>query len=253
MSDQSQSLPKERVCIATSTLGTRAASIALPPVTPGLSYLILVQHEETSARAFERVDVTCVTLDSSGLSHSRNSALEHCEARYLLVSDDDLKLEPNGILALADVLDNAPELAFVAGWRAGRATLQDAHRIRWFNAGHICAPELMIRLAAVECAGIRFDSAFGVGAEHPIGEDFIFVCDMLRAGLKGRSEPVITGTHPGASSGEIWYDPQLLNARKAMLRRCFGSWARLVQVIYAIRLRRRFDGWRAVLAFALTR
>jgi len=42
-------------------------------------------------------------------------------------------------------------------------------------------------------------------------------------------------------------------ARKAMLRRCFGAWGRLVQGIYAIRQRRHFESARAAVKFALTR
>jgi len=252
MSDQRQPPSNARVCIAISTLGARADAIVLPPETQGLSYVILVQGSAAGPLAFERADVTCVMLESTGLSHSRNAALDHCSAPYLLVSDDDLTLDVQGILALADVLDDMPELAFVAGWRKGRA-LPAPHRVRWYNAGHICAPELMIRRAPIKRAGLRFDPRFGVGAAHPIGEDFIFVCDILGAGLQGRSVPVVTGAHHGASSGEIWDDPRVLSARKAMLRRCFGPMGRVVQMIYGIRMRRHFATWRAAACFAFTR
>jgi len=107
MSDQPLSKPSARVCIAISTLGARAGSIMLPPAAEGLSYLILIQGAATAPFP-ERRDVTCALLDSTGLSHSRNAALDQCDAPYLLVSDDDLTLEPSGIGALRACGDGSP-------------------------------------------------------------------------------------------------------------------------------------------------
>lgn len=245
-----------RVTIAISALGEGAFGISLPPAQRGLEYLVLVQglRPDQALPDFDRSDTRAVRLEGLGLSRSRNAALAQCRARYLLVSDEDLLLEPAGIEALADALDRAPELDFVAGWRRAQrqargGRLPAEHRIRWYKAGHICAPEFMLRIEAVRAKKLLFDTEFGVGARYPIGEDFIFIRDLLKAGLRGRALPVVTGHHPGASSGARWDTPHLLEARRAMLRRAFGNWHLILRVLYALKLRRHLGGWRGALRF----
>lgn len=119
------------------------------------------------------------------------------------------------------------QLAFSAGWRAGRMPKTGRraarYRLRKLIAGRVCAPELMVRVDPVRAAGVQFDTRFGVGAQHPVGEDYIFVCDMLGARLRGAAFPILTGAHSGLSMGDNWTDTGILNARRTVLHRCFGS------------------------------
>lgn len=96
------------------------------------------------------------------------------------------------------------------------------YRLRKLIAGRACSPELMVRVDAVRAAGMQFDTRFDVGAQHPVGEDYIFVCDMLGARLRGAAFPVVTGAHSGLSTGDNWTDTGILNARRTLLHRCFG-------------------------------
>ena len=230
------------VTVAISTLGDRVSTISLPEPHKDLSYLILVQKPSKFERDFNRWDVTTIFLTSVGLSNSRNSALKLCQSPYLLFSDDDLNLDSNAILALSRKLSEAPSLAFVSGWRAGRNHLPAAQTARWFNMGHICAPELLIRLEDVRASSIEFDTLFGVGATYPSGEDYIILCDMLAVGLKGRSFPIVTGNHDGLSTGDLWDNPEIISARRAVLIRCFGRYSRVILFLYAFRHRRQLGG-----------
>jgi len=244
--------PQLEVLIAVSTLGTGLARIQLPEPCAGLSYLILVQQPQAGAAdSFaNRGDVRVLLLEGTGLSNSRNAALDQAEAALLLFSDDDIALDLQGIQALAGCFKTDPHLALAAGWRAEYlpATAMQTQLTR-FNSGRICAPEFMVRRAAVQAAQIRFDPDFGVGARHALSEDYIFVTDMLRAGLTGISVPVTTGSHPHASTGENWSDPALNQARQAVLARVFGRLAPVVRLGYALRHRKRLGGMRAVILF----
>ncbi len=245
------------VTVAVSTMGARVNSIDLPDPRAGIDYLVLVQRPEPTCPTTlaARDDVRVVTLETIGLSNSRNAGLEMATGEMLLFADDDQDLDLDGICKLARILDHDPDLAIVLGWRRehmrdrGRST--HTYRITVLNSGRVCAPEFMVRRSAVLAAGVWFDPRFGVGAEFEIGEEFIFVADLLAAGLAGLSVPVVTGSHPDESTGDVWDDPEILRARQAVLRRVFGPWVLPVRCGYALRHRRHLGGVAAMLRFTL--
>lgn len=242
-----------QVTIAISTFGTGFEGVKLPPQTAGLRYVVLIQDAPAPLPAAKRADVAYVALTGLGLSHSRNAAIARCETEFLVFADDDMTFDPVGICALARELEQDPKLGFVVGWRAGQLPQSGRKAGRYhlhrFNAGRICAPELMVRTAAVRAAGIQFDPKFGVGAPLPIGEDYIFTCDMIMAGLQGCAFPVVAGAHPTLSTGDNWHDPKIQVARRAVLDRCFGKIAGAVRLAYALRHRKAIGGWGAAWRF----
>ncbi|MBE1295628.1 MAG: glycosyltransferase [Rhodobacteraceae bacterium] len=245
------------VAVAISTLGAGLARIRLPAPRPGLTYLILLQCPEAADPGIrkvleERVDTRVLALEGRGLSRSRNAALAQADQPLVLFADDDQVLDPVGIMVLAQAFVQDPGLALAAGWRAERLPSRArAHRLTRLNSGRICAPEFMVRLAAIRAADLRFDTEFGLGARYPVAEDYIFVCDILRAGLAGMSLPVVTGSHPHDSTGDNWSDPDLMRARQAMISRVFGPWAPLMRLAYALKHRRRMGGVGRAVRFVL--
>ena len=74
----------------------------------------------------------------------------------------------------------------------------------------------MVQLDTVCAAGFTFDQQFGVGTAQPVGEDYIFVCDILNAGLRGAAIAIVTGTQDGLSTGDNCRDTSVLTARRAV-------------------------------------
>lgn len=239
--------------LAISTIGARVHALRLPEPCSDVSVLVLAQNFPGGELPWRnRPDVKLVPLTSNGLSHSRNAALDHVRSGFILFSDDDMVLDMEGILLLKQALAQNSDLALARGWRAERfkrcrSTLGKLHLL---NATRICAPELMIRVQAFRQADIRFDSEFGVGARYGIGEDYVFVADALKAGLKARAVPVVTGAHPCPSTGDIWDNANLFVARRAVLQRVFGAWSPAVALAYAIKHRHHFPNLSATLRFA---
>ena len=250
------SRPRLTVTVAISTLGGGVARIRLPQPVAGIDYLILLQQPQAAptdacaALTGGRGDVVVAELPDRGLSNSRNAGLTQARGDLVLFSDDDVTLAPEGILALRDHFSADPALALAAGWRAERLPPAGAlSRLTRFNSGRICAPEFMVRRDEVKRLGLRFDPEFGLGARHGLGEDYVFVTDILRAGGRGRAVPVVTGSHPHISTGERWDEPELLRARQAVIGRVFGIWAAPVRIAYALRHRRRFSTLALILSF----
>ena len=80
-----------------------------------------------------------------------------------------------------------------------------------------------LRLAPVRAAGPGFDPGFGAGTARPIGDEVIFLSDLLRAGPAGRNADVVMAAHPRESSGGA-FDRASLIARRAAFRRAPGRW-----------------------------
>ncbi len=245
------------VTVAISTMGTRAAQVSLPAPEGGLRYIVLVQKAEAAAlpQAFERPDVTVVELTDAGIANSRNAALKLADTEFLLFCDDDIRLSLDGIAAMKAALAGDKALSFVMGWRGERFAssprAKREYQLTPYNSGRVAVPELLVRLVDVKTTDLTFDSAFGVGARFPIGEDYIFVTDMLKAGLSGMSLPVLAGWHDGQSTGDIWDDPVIVQARIAMLKRVFGRRAPLLRTAYAAKHRKALGSIKAVIKFAL--
>lgn len=255
-------MPGDRcdLTVAIATMGARMSGISLPEPASRLRYLVVVQHGRALGLPDHlngRGDLDILHVDGRGLSRSRNAALEHAATDLLVFADDDMDLHPEGLLALADHLMSRPDLSFVAGWREGRLPRHGRragrHTLGLRNSGRICAPELIVRRNRVLGCAVRFDEAFGKGAQHGLGEDYVFVADMLRAGMRGEGLPIITGAHHGPSTGDLWDTPAIFDARLAVQRRVFGTLAWLVHPLYAMRHARRFGHIGLVVRFALGR
>jgi hypothetical protein len=245
------------VTIAISTLGAGVEKIGLPPPSPGISFLILVQDapEGAGQRFSDRPDVTLHCLDTIGVAKSRNAALDLAQGDLVVFGDDDLIWNIAGIQDLRDSFKADPKLDLVLAWRQERRPLDVGPNkpLTRFNSGRAGAPEMIIRLSAIREHGIRFDTDFGLGGRYGIGEEYVFITDALRAGLHGLSMPVITCSHPHDSTGDNWSDPTLLQGRHAILKRVFGPLAILVRPVYAVRHRRKFTPKSLAFWFALGR
>ncbi len=249
------------VTVAISTLGHRVGRIRLPTPQPDIDYLILLQAPQNAPAGTKealqagRDDVVILSREDQGLSNSRNAGLEHAQGDLVLFSDDDVALNVEGIVALRDQFTHDTNLVLAAGWRVERLPkVASVKKLTRFNSGRICAPEFMVSKRNTLALAVRFDLEFGLGARYEVGEDYVFITDILRAGGVGCIVPVAMGSHPHASTGDEWSDPNLLSARQAVISRVFGKWAGPIRFAYGLRHRRRFENgaefWRFILSNA---
>jgi len=90
------------------------------------------------------------------------------------------------------------------------------------NSAKAATYEMVIDLAAVRKSGIRFDENFGAGAkENYLGDEYIFICDLISAGLKCDFVPLVLATHPTDSSGSGWGTERDRRARAVVFDRAF--------------------------------
>jgi hypothetical protein len=94
---------------------------------------------------------------------------------------------------------------------------------------------MMIRVSDIKTAGIKFDENFGAGAANYIGDEYIFITDALRSGLKGRFEPIVIAIHPTESSGNLRNSAIDRSSRAKVFSRVFGVWAPIMRILFLIK------------------
>ena len=257
-----------RLTLAVASMAARLDRLSLAglPVIPGVIWQIFVQGDRAAIAAhaprLARADVTLTPIEGLGVARSRNAALAAAKTDLLLFADDDLTFHPAAITALIAQFDACPQADFLCARladetgrprkRYGRA----GARMRWFNCGTVGTPELALRPARMRAAGVTFDPAFGAGAPDFLGDEFIFLCDALRAGLRGWHVALTLASHPAASSG-LAQGAAVMAVRRRVFIRALGRWASLpVRLVFLLRQAMRgggglgaLGGWRGALAF----
>ncbi len=150
-------------------------------------------YDETS---FGEYTAKMVTTDTRGVGINRNLSLLYSSGEYVLISDDDMKYV-DGYPELVEKAfaenPNADGIVFnivTIGEDLGRRQNVKSKRVRWYNALNYGAARLAVKQTALKREGIMFNTNFGGGTKYSAGEDTLFVCDMLKKGLKLYTYPV---------------------------------------------------------------
>jgi len=230
--------------VAVATHGARAAGLTaaqFPPVQ-GTVWRVFAQDVPPadlgalSALGRGRPDLAVIALSGAGVAHSRNAALAQAVAEgvpVLLFGDDDIGFATDDWPSLRALFAADPGLDFVCArlanpdGRAHKRYSPDRARARVWTCGKVGTPELAVRPDRFVAAGLRFDPGFGAGGPVPVGDEFIFLADALRAGLRGVHSDLVLGVHPDHSSG-LDRSPQAGVWRRAVFRRALGPVAGLL-------------------------
>lgn len=181
-----------------------------------------------------------VRVPGHGVARSRNAAIEHATRRYLLFCDDDVEVNLPGVLdGIAHLKRTGAALALGRGTDAEgrvrkRYLTSRPGPLNRFSAAKAATYEMLVDLDQVRAAGVRFDTRFGAGAPLYLGDEYLFIVELLRRGLKAVSVPYIFGTHPDSSSGSRWGGKDL-HVRAVVLNEVHGRAAPLVRAAFALR------------------
>ena len=217
--------------IAYSTLASRLDKLVLPDLSkhPDWQILITVQSGtelEPDLSAAPK-SVTVLGYKGSGVSKIRNRSMENAKTRFLVFADDDIKFDLNSLEKAVAKLQktNAALLLGMAVDESGKLRKKYPTKqvsLNKFNSAKAATYEMVVDLDQVQAAGVSFDENFGAGAKDTyLGDEYIFICDLLSAGLKCVFEPIVLATHPTVSSGSGWGTDRDRKARSAVFDRAF--------------------------------
>lgn len=239
--------PRLTIAIATTQARASRLTSARLPRLSDVCYDIFIQGSELPALSdLDRPDIALHLTEGKGAARNRNAALERVSTPFLLFADDDLEFSPEGFAELLARFEAAPEADFLCA----RLSDEDGNprkrysangvTARWWNCGKVGTPELALRVERFRAKRMAFDTRFGAGMPDHLGDEYIFLCDALRAGLKGRHVGITVASHPRESSGTI-QSAAKMDIRKRVLARALGPWkSRPALLAFSLRHNRRF-------------
>ena len=224
--------------IGYSTLANRAKNIKFLTST---NNLVIVQNPDSISLPGFSSEVKVLELHNRGVAKSRNAAITNTESEYLLFGDDDIEFKESGIVSAINYLNANPDVSILlmqAIDETGKLRKRypaKSHKLKLTNSAKAATYEMMIRVSDIKAAGIKFDENFGAGAPNYLGDEYIFIADALRAGLKGRFEPIVIATHPTESSGSLRNSTADRSVRAKVFTRVFGIWAPLMRTLFVVK------------------
>ena len=221
--------------IGYSTLANRARNIKF---LNAVNNLVIVQNPDSVSLPVFDAGVQFFELQNKGVAKSRNSAIANTNTEYLLFGDDDVEFNETGIIAAVNYLDSNPGVSILLmqavdeTGKLRKSYPANSHQLKLTNSAKAATYEMMIRTSDIKAAGIEFDENFGAGATNYLGDEYIFIADALRSGLKGQFEPIVIATHPSESSGSLRNSQSDRKARAKVFSRVFGFWAPIMRALF---------------------
>lgn len=254
-----------KLTLGYSTLAQRVGNIVPPPKHEGWTIAVIVQNPEgvdlgPALRALvAREDLEVEELASTGVAKSRNRAIWLARGEYLVFSDDDIRFDVQGLESATRYLDENPQYSLLLAQAVDekgelRKRYPDSVQVLTkFNSARAATYEMVIRVEAIRQLGVWFDEEFGAGAPNYLGDEYIFIVDLLKAGGKAVFAPITIATHPTESSGSRWGSERDRKARAMIFNRVFGPLAPLVRLGFGARRIKELGSLRNLLQFVLGR
>ncbi|GIG54840.1 glycosyltransferase family 2 protein [Demequina activiva] len=242
------------VTIGYSSLSSRLEGIPDPASMRGAEVVVVAQtggdqgpseSEQETIAALEDKGAAVTVLRSRGVAKSRNEVMRQATRKYLVFCDDDVTVDLDGISdVVAHMRDTGAALVLARavdedGNLRKKYTTRD-RRLSLLTSGKAATYEMVVDMDQVKAQDVWFDERFGAGARLYLGDEYIFIADVMRAGMRAEAVPITIAMHPRESSGSRWATDEDLEARAAAVTRAWGSRAWLGRSLFAARHVRTF-------------
>lgn len=235
-----------RITIGYSTLASRVENIVFPTIQISHEILISIQNPDSIKYTIppSSVQVSVVESRETGVAKSRNKAIENTSTDYLIFADDDATIHPEGLTRVVEYFEANSECDLVTGTTTNEFGVPRkrypvaSQGLTLLNSAKVGTIEMAIRVASIKRFGVRFDENFGAGSANKLGDEYIFISDLLRAGGKGVFLPIAIASHQDESSGTNpagKESPEILAARAKVFTRVFGWKAPVVRAAFYLR------------------
>ena len=255
-----------KLTMSYSTLAERVGNIKPPPERLDWRVTVIIQNPnniawrgEGLAELMIRTDLDIHELTNYGVAKSRNQAIWQSKGEYLIFSDDDILFHEEGLDEAIRFMDDNPQYSLLLGQavdpdgKLRKRYPKNREELTEYNSARAATYEMIIRVEAVRQLGVWFDEKFGAGAKNYLGDEYIFIVDLLSAGGRAVFMPITLATHPFESSGSRWGSKKDRMARASVFDRVFGSKAPLVRFGFGVRRIKELGGPLKFLLFVFGR
>jgi glycosyltransferase involved in cell wall biosynthesis len=250
-------MSKKILTVGYSTLAERIENISQPEI--GIPHEIFISIQNPKGVDFSlptKFQFQSVTSNEKGVAKSRNVVLKNTKTKYLLFADDEIKFLNDGIKAAIYYLEANPACDLVLAQAIDtngqlRKTYPSKEvALTKFNSAKAATYEMIVRVDSARSKGVSFDESFGAGVENYLGDEYIFITDLLKKGGKARFLPLTIAIHPAESSGSRWGTESDLRVRAQVFARVFGVYAPLVRTAFYLKNYRNFGSLKNIFRFA---
>lgn len=172
-----------------------------------LNLVIVNQTKKGKELKSNLENIIVVNSYEIGLSKSRNLALKNSRTTYGVIADDDVVYESDCMVVFLNAIQQKPELALYA-FKSCDFNNRDRKNypnpifnfslpLKKFKPSSI---EIMLNIDLVKNKNLKFDENFGLGAYYPVGEEEVFLIDLLKVDLNAIFFPKIVVKHLQESS-----------------------------------------------------
>ena len=240
------------ILIATINEGIQKIDKILLPFDHRISYIISHQitddtdYTHTVLSLQQRNDVKYLSLNEKGLSKNRNNCLRYIDADFVYICDDDVRLLHQNLLHVIEKFQEDKDIDLL---RCQIDTFEQKAYKQYSNKEYIIkhvmqlrnisSIEMIVRSTFLKEKDIWFDERFGIGAEYPTGEDFIFAVDVFRNNGKIAYYPLTIVLHENEGTGSELSD-SVIYARGAVFARIFGVLGFFVDLYVSLKQRKRY-------------
>lgn len=242
--------------IGYSTLADRVKNIVPSKVDLPHEIFISIQNPSNIDFALPtNFEFNSVTTSEKGVTKSRNTVLRSTKTKYLLFADDDIAFIGKGIESAVSYLEANPNCDLVlAQVIDANGVLRKAYptreeKLTRFNSAKAGTIEMIVRVDSIRSKRVNFDENFGAGAENYLGDEYIFITDLLKAGGSATFLPITIAIHSEDSSGSRWGTEPDLRARAMVFQRVFGFTAPLIRTAFVFKNFQKFAGTKNLYKF----
>jgi hypothetical protein len=242
--------------IGYSTLADRVKNIVPSKVDLPHEIFISIQNPSNIDFALPtNFEFNSVTTSEKGVTKSRNTVLRSTKTKYLLFADDDIAFIGKGIESAVSYLEAHPNCDLVlAQVIDANGVLRKAYptreeKLTRFNSAKAGTIEMIVRVDSIRSKRVNFDENFGAGAENYLGDEYIFITDLLKAGGSATFLPITIAIHSEDSSGSRWGTEPDLRARAMVFQRVFGFTAPLIRTAFVFKNFQKFAGTKNLYKF----
>lgn len=244
--------------IGYSSLAERLNNISAPEINMPHNIFISIQNPTNIEYSLPtNFQFKSAISKEKGVAKSRNVVLNSAETKYLLFADDEIVFLNDGIKSAISYLESNPNCDLVLTQAVDtKGLLRKAYpkaetKLTRFNSAKAATYEMIVRVESVRDKGVAFDENFGAGVQNYLGDEYIFITDLLKNGGKATFLPVTIAIHPEESSGSRWGTESDLRARAQVFQRIFGTTAPLIRTAFYLKNFRKFGGIRNLIKFSI--
>lgn len=190
---------------------------------------------------FNGYHVVWINSTTRGLSKSRNIAIKHSTAEYIVLTDDDMVYRENYNEILLESFEKYKNMDIFAFQVEGierkfKNYPSKAKELSFMGTMKISSVELVFRREALISNKIEFNENFGSGAEFKMGEENILLFQCLKKKLKIQYVPcVIADLHMDESTWFQGFNEKYFYDRGAVYYEMFGKFAYIMLIQFMIR------------------